>query len=207
MPDMDGIETTKQIKNLKDSKNTKTPVIILTANAITGVREEYIKMGFSDYLSKPVKSAELEEMILRYLPKEKINPSDKNKQTSSYGINETDTIEYHIKEFIPEIDWRMGILYCAGDKQLYIDMLKDFSNNDRIEKINKAFKNNDWNEYRIQAHSLKSSSLMVGFSKLSEQFKKLEFAVKENNISYIRENHQNIVENYNSVISILKKEL
>ena len=70
MPEPDGIETFKIISD--DGFNTDTPVIILTANALSGAEEEYRAMGFSDYLSKPIRSNELELAILRHLPVEKV---------------------------------------------------------------------------------------------------------------------------------------
>ena len=54
MPDMDGIEAFRAIHDDPDNINHDTPVIVLTANAIVGVRAGYIKEGFADYLSKPV---------------------------------------------------------------------------------------------------------------------------------------------------------
>lgn len=71
MPDMDGIETLKEMKSDTTHQNVDTPVIMLTANAIMGAKEEYLSTGFADYLSKPVQPMELEEMIIKYLPKEK----------------------------------------------------------------------------------------------------------------------------------------
>ncbi|MCR5784344.1 MAG: response regulator, partial [Eubacterium sp.] len=72
MPEMDGIETLTRMKKMTDAPNIKTPVIALTANAISGAREKYLDAGFSDYLTKPINSAELEKMIADYLPEEKI---------------------------------------------------------------------------------------------------------------------------------------
>ena len=50
-----------------------TPVVCLTANAITGAREEYIDAGFDDYITKPIESKKLERMIADHLPKQKVN--------------------------------------------------------------------------------------------------------------------------------------
>ena len=72
MPNMDGIEALKLSKTLEDNKCKDTPVIALTANAIVGAREMYIEAGFDDYLSKPVKSEALMEVIERYVPQNKI---------------------------------------------------------------------------------------------------------------------------------------
>jgi signal transduction histidine kinase/CheY-like chemotaxis protein len=66
MPEMDGIETMRIMKKSSTNLNRETPVIMLTANALTGAREEYMDEGFSDYLSKPVESEKLEHMIRKY---------------------------------------------------------------------------------------------------------------------------------------------
>ena len=73
MPEKDGIETLKEMKACADTPNQKTPVICLTANAISGMREMYIEAGFDDYLTKPIDTVKLENMLLEYLPENLIN--------------------------------------------------------------------------------------------------------------------------------------
>ncbi len=70
MPQPDGIETFRVIS--KEGLNTETPVVMLTANALSGVEEEYLGLGFAGYLSKPVRVAELEDMLINLLPEEKV---------------------------------------------------------------------------------------------------------------------------------------
>ena len=70
MPVKDGLETFREISS--SGLNTDTPVIMLTANAINGMEEEYLSLGFCDYLTKPVKADELEAALLRHLPQDKI---------------------------------------------------------------------------------------------------------------------------------------
>lgn len=72
MPEMDGIETLQRMKEIPFYKQDKPAVIALTANAIAGAKDEYIQAGFTDYLSKPIDSAKLEELLRCYLPAEKI---------------------------------------------------------------------------------------------------------------------------------------
>ncbi len=72
MPDMDGPETLKRMKELADNKCPDVPVISLTANVLAGAREEYLQAGYTDYLSKPIKFKELEDMLFYYIPPEKI---------------------------------------------------------------------------------------------------------------------------------------
>ena len=64
MPEMDGIETIHVLKKLENYK--VPPVIALTANLVTGLKEKYIKEGFDDYLSKPVDTKDLNKIINRY---------------------------------------------------------------------------------------------------------------------------------------------
>ncbi len=71
MPEMDGLETMQRIKADTGHCNQSTPVIMLTANAILGAKEEYLGIGFEDYLSKPIQWKEMEELLMKYLPKEK----------------------------------------------------------------------------------------------------------------------------------------
>lgn len=72
MPEMDGVETLHRLRTLEASQNQHTPVIVLTANAIEGVAEEYKAAGFDDYVSKPATGETLENVLLKYLPKELI---------------------------------------------------------------------------------------------------------------------------------------
>ena len=72
MPGMGGIEMLKELRSRTDNPNSTKPCIVLTANAIAGAREQYMKEGFEDYLSKPIDAAELEKTLIRYLPDEKI---------------------------------------------------------------------------------------------------------------------------------------
>lgn len=71
MPEMDGIEALHEIRK-NEGVNLKTPVIALTANAIEGIRQYYLGEGFDDYLSKPIDPHALEEMLLKFIPAEKV---------------------------------------------------------------------------------------------------------------------------------------
>ena len=72
MPHMDGIECLERMKVLQNHRCPDAPVISLTANAVSGAREEYLRAGFADYLTKPIDSGKLEDMLIRYLPAEKV---------------------------------------------------------------------------------------------------------------------------------------
>ena len=77
MPQMDGIETFDEIRKTDRYKREQTPVVVLTANAIEGADKAYLAIGFTDYLTKPVQSDELERVIVKLLPDEMVFVADK----------------------------------------------------------------------------------------------------------------------------------
>ncbi len=111
MPDKDGIETIKEMKECRDTPNGETPVICLTANAVSGMREMYINAGFDDYLTKPIDTGRLEGMLLRYLPpdlvekvpdkSEEEKKSPENKQ-SILVVGEDVALLRQIKEWLAD---------------------------------------------------------------------------------------------------------
>ena len=72
MPDLDGVGTLKRSQILQGNLNRFTPIIALTANAMAGMREEYLKMGFTDYISKPIDSEQLYNLFYNTISKDKI---------------------------------------------------------------------------------------------------------------------------------------
>ena len=72
MPEMDGVETLKKMKEMKDNKSADTPVISLSANDLSDERRDFIANGYSDILSKPVNPEELENMLMNYISSDKI---------------------------------------------------------------------------------------------------------------------------------------
>ena len=72
MPQMDGSKALHHIRNQLHGMNTQTPVICLTADAVSGAKEKYLTEGFTDYLSKPVKGYALEALLSEHLPQDKV---------------------------------------------------------------------------------------------------------------------------------------
>ena len=85
MPEMDGIELLKRIREFKDNPNSSVPIIVMTANAVLGSREMYLDAGFTDYISKPVYYEELERLITKYLPDGMYTYIDTDNQESGKG--------------------------------------------------------------------------------------------------------------------------
>ena len=107
MPEKDGIETLHEMQSWEDYPNKGTKKVCLTANAISGAREQYLAAGFDNYLTKPIDSAKLEEMLLEYLPKHKILASDAAQSEPAAADND-DIIPQFVRD-IAEIDIEAGI--------------------------------------------------------------------------------------------------
>lgn len=66
MPEMDGIQTLQELRKMTDNNSKDAKIIVLTANAIQGAKEDYLSKGFDDYLSKPIDMADVEKVLGRY---------------------------------------------------------------------------------------------------------------------------------------------
>lgn len=203
MPDMDGIETLARLKQ-SDNQCTSVPVIALTANAIVGAKEEYLQAGFSDYLSKPIESAEFENMLLRYLPKDKIRRrQEENEDDGSHVQTETENIGAYI-------DQKIGLQYCADSMEFYREMLELYRDGyeERVAKLEKALQAEDWKNYVVFIHGLKSTSLNIGGELVSKAARELELAGKsieksdhaDENKVFIRERHGAVMELYRQTV-------
>ena len=192
MPDLDGIQTLKLARDMKDNKNKNAPVIALTANAILGAREMFLREGFSDYLSKPVRPNELEEMLRKYLPPEKI-AAPMPVTSSSMMISQT-TYE----SFKPEL----GLMYCGGNVEVYRDILSVFCRLRENEqaKLQAALDIGDWQNYLTLIHGLKSTSLSIGGEQTSAAAKKLETACKAKDFAYVRSHHAQAMKLYDRLV-------
>ena len=175
MPEKDGIETLHELKTDAANPNLHTPAICLTANAISGARERYLAEGFDDYLTKPIDADALEEMMMKYLPKEKVI-----KQTGGKDTPEEPSVE--LPEWlckIEEIDTGSGLKHCGG-KEGYLETLKIYGSDAaaNADKIENFWRTRDLANTTIKVHALKSTSRAIGAESLGALAEKLELAGK-----------------------------
>lgn len=93
------------------------------------------------------------------------------------------------------INSAVGMQYCMNDVEFYYEMLRDFSlsSDGRAEALDASRKAEDWNKYRIYVHSLKSASLSIGATVLSEKAAELERAIKDSNYHYVNISHTDLI--------------
>ncbi|MCR5683973.1 MAG: response regulator, partial [Lachnospiraceae bacterium] len=180
MPDKDGIETLREMKELKNTPNTETPVICLTANAISGMREMYTNVGFDDYLTKPIDAERLEMMLLQYLPGEKVTIASDNDDNDDNDDTRNNTDDNELPDFLyglKELNLDSGLDYC-GDAEDYIMALETYlgSAAKKAEEIEKYWEARDIKNTTVKVHGLKSSSRAIGALDLGEFAARLEEA-------------------------------
>lgn len=202
MPGMDGVETYAKLRKEK-TMCENTPVIMLTANAIAGVREKYMDEGFSDYISKPVRGDKLESVIKSFLPPELIQEC--GEEESSDNDNAGNDVLSELTNLLPSINLKIALPYCCDDVELYIDVLRQFAESTRLEEMQEQFKAENFEDYRINAHSLKSTSLSVGLEGLSERARASEFAIKSGNIEYAKFSHSELMEMYQDALNKIRE--
>lgn len=210
MPEMDGIETLRQMRRTEGYSDCAVPVIALTANAISGSKEVYLNAGFNDYLSKPVREEALLGMLRKYLRGELIENREEASGSQcrlsdtpvdeSGGKRAEDTAGTGMTEGLSRyegiLDTQTGMTYCMDDENFYMEMIADYREGDKTEKLQAYFATEDWGNYEILVHALKSTSLTIGAATLSKEAKALEYACKEGNIAYVKEHHAEVMERY-----------
>ena len=213
MPKMSGVETLAELKKIT---GYCIPTVALTANAIEGMKEKYIKCGFDNYLAKPINKNELEDIIYKYLQESKTDdkvdfgelPSQIYEIGTSGGLIcpgidiDSESNETYLKE--NGIDYEKGI-ELLGDLSMYQDTMKTFIEDidDRISKLEK-YKTN-MKKYAIEVHALKSDSKYLGFTTLAELSYDHEIKSKEDNVEYIEDNYDSLITEVNRVVEISKK--
>jgi CheY-like chemotaxis protein len=155
MPEMDGLETAKRIREM-GGKYASMPLIALTANAIHGAREMYLKNGFNDFLSKPIDTHELVRILKKWLPEQKINFTD-GQTAAEPSVTAAKMDDLHNK----------SVLTFYKENKLTSIRLTD------------AIRNNDIVTAHRIAHTIKSNAAYLKKPKLAEAAAQLEDAFKD----------------------------
>lgn len=198
MPEMDGIQTLHYMKDNHLVDNTIC--VVLTANAVAGVREMYIGEGFDDYLSKPIYPDLLEQRLMEWLPDEKILSPDGDESPMD---NPKD--ELSILEGIEGLDVKEGLDYSASYDN-YLIVLRVFRDTaeGKAEEIRECFNTEDWEGYTIKVHALKSSARVIGAKDLSELARSLEEAGNNKDIVTINKNTYELLKQYEDMANSLQ---
>lgn len=187
---------------MEENPSAEIPVVALTANAVSGAREKYIAAGFTDYLTKPIDSNQLENMLMKYLPAEKIRPAEGGQEKRNAFAKKTGLPAW--LRAVKELDIGQGCQNCGSD-EAYLDALTIFAEQlpDHADEIERYFRQKEWKNYTTKVHALKSTARIIGAGKLSEQAKRLEDAGNKGNVAEIQADTQGLLELYRSYVELL----
>ena len=192
MPEMDGIETLHEIQKLSDFPNEDTPVIILTANALSGARESYLKEGFVDFLTKPIDGDLLEQTIVNFLPKNLIKTKeadtpDMKKETANAKIDYEGFLQYGIS-------LENGLSRVKGNMEIYLDLMESFIKEHEKQEIMQQFiTEENMKDYAVFVHGLKGNARTIGADKLADIAYEHEMKSKADEAEYVKAHWDELV--------------
>jgi HPt (histidine-containing phosphotransfer) domain-containing protein len=183
MPDMNGMETLEKLREAIPGFDT--PVIVLTADAVRGEREKFLRAGFAAYLAKPVARYDLEKAILALLPGDVVsdfapetpgNPKPEDGQESGRDLSEYG------------ISLSEGLKYASGDEALLRQQASIFTETSVTARAAIEAKRDagDWEGMTRLVHSLKGGAGYAGAVNLRETAFKIERACRAKDTEYAR---------------------
>ncbi len=196
MPNMDGVEAFHRLRADKQGINYRTPVIILTANAVAGMKQQYLDEGFNGFLSKPVQGPLLEETLRRYLPEELVTLSEQEQTDDEQDLERRQALQQVVDELqLPDMDLDDALQYSSGTVTDVLENIRGYltdsvSNRERIEKEYEA---ENWNDFKIHVHALKSTSRIVGAVHMAYLAEQMEKAAGSEDLSYIMKNYDDLI--------------
>ena len=186
MPEMDGIEATKIIREM----GITVPIIAFTANVITDAKQEFINAGMNDILMKPITKPELNRILEEWLPAGKF--SKEPAETAS--VDDTMTVMndsfWEKVEQIEGLYVQTGLDRVSGQQDVYEKSLELMMTEaeSRVEKLTRFIAASDLRNFSIEVHGLKGSLANIGAIELAAQALNLEIASDKSNADFCSSN-------------------
>lgn len=219
MPEMDGVETLRRLRREVGNPNRYTGVVALTANAVQGAKEFYMKEGFHEYLTKPIEGEKLEEVLLRLLPQEYIISAeeetgavlDRLKEDAMEDVVEGDeavSVETCMKELTAlleqaHIHLADGYRFAGRSMGQFHWMIMLFveSFRGKYGRLSELYERQDIEGYTIEVHALKSNAKGIGANQLYQLAWEHEQQSRNGNWSYVQEHWEELCQEWSCVVN------
>ncbi len=211
MPEMDGIDATKLIRQMDGAYFKRLPIIALSANAVSGAREMFLKCGMNDFVAKPIEMREISAALKKWLPKEKLEKPQTQKteaESEPETENRADEATELLNRLNPEIiDTKIGFSYMGNDPRSYANILREFRESaaQKADAIRMYAEAHDIERFTIEVHALKSIAKSIGAIRLPEMALELEKHGKAGQQEPILQNTPALLEEYHRVEEALKE--
>jgi CheY-like chemotaxis protein len=193
MPQMDGLETLREIRSSSSEYYQNVPVIALTANAVSGNKEMFLTSGFNDYLSKPIAISHLEALLKRWLP---------SSLRKVQGTKISEPLYQEVEDF-DNIDYQSGLVNCANQTDVYLAAVKQFLHDavTTTEQLSTALDLGDALLFTTIVHGVKSAAKTLGAIELSRIALELEKYGHKESFDEIEELYPSFKAEYQNAIA------
>ena len=196
MPHMDGVEAFHRLREDKQGINYRTPVIILTANAVAGMKQQYLDEGFNGFLSKPIQGTLLEETLRQYLPEELVTIAEQEEAVDCEEQENRQALRQAVDDLgLVDMDVDDAWQYSSGTVSDVLENIEGYLTDSLAnrERIKKEYGAQNWNDFKIHVHALKSTSRIVGAVHMAYLAEQMEKAAGSEDISYIKKNFEELL--------------
>ncbi|WP_182865552.1 response regulator [Rhodopirellula sp. JC639] len=175
MPEMDGLEATRKIREAEKEQGGHVPIIALTAHALTGDQEKCLDAGMDGYVSKPLRIKELREAISRFF----VDDSSKDLSCDEGGA------DLDVPASSEPTDWSAALGLCAGDQALLVDILGAFLEETPrlMDELEQALVDVDCQGAKRTAHTLKGALRALGLESMGELAFQIEQQASDGSLS------------------------
>jgi signal transduction histidine kinase/FixJ family two-component response regulator/HPt (histidine-containing phosphotransfer) domain-containing protein len=197
MPRMDGIEAARIIRTeIGTDYAVNVPIIALTANALVGIEDMFIKNGFQGFISKPIDVKQLDAVLNHWIrdrqDEETLARADEEYQElvsrrRARAEREDRGGSRLLSRYIPGLDINEGLMRCGDREEQYLPLLESWSRHTRkvLEEIS-ALDTLEPGDYVIKVHGLKGASYGICAHKVGEYASELELAARRGDMDFVR---------------------
>ncbi|MDR1705949.1 MAG: response regulator [Clostridiales bacterium] len=194
MPEMDGVQTTRNIREKIGTEYAKNiPIIALTANAIVGNEKMFLENGFQDFISKPIDTAKLDAVLRRWVrdktfEKDLILPEGKN-NINGEKASDKKNIEFNPKNVaIDGLDIYRLLEIFGGDTEVLTEVLISYTQSTRhlLAGLKRHLEAGNLADFAIAVHGIKGSSYGICADKIGKEAEMLEKSSKAGDLAAVQ---------------------
>lgn len=216
MPDVDGIMAMKEIRKISDYYADECKILVLTADAMAGVRDRLMGEGFDEYLCKPLEIFRLEAVLRQFVPKKYIYSPEEEainttiEESKSKVIEEPETkdeiSELSVKIGIPRDVLEKKIRDCGESLENYLGLCKKANDvfDQKMRKLTESFSVKDFDRFIIEVHSLRTAMNALGAADVVKTARDIEEAGMEGRFDYIAQNVDSLFKAYEVFVKSIR---
>ncbi|MGL4594591.1 MAG: ATP-binding protein [Thermoguttaceae bacterium] len=201
MPELDGIEAMQLIRAMGNEFLTK-PIITLTANAVQGAKEMFLRAGFNDFISKPINKIELNGVLVNWLPKNKYKTRVPMDSVVDAKKKREDDLRALLMEHLPDLNIEHGLENTGEDWEIWMSALEMLVSAipDDCQKMREMLENRNLEGFQVYVQGVKGALMGTGFGVFASKAARIEQAAREKNMAFCDENLPQLIQNLENIV-------